>query len=138
MGPGRKHLGPTTYFPSFLPNQVHFKKVFLPVFSLKFSIHFVSLPNKHTLSSYHEFGNVICFLNRFIFFLIPIVHPQCTWFDNLSIINNILMLFNKKKKRFIFLLIKNMKYMCKMIGVTNRVITMIMFLHLMRLIIIYI
>ena len=98
VGPGRKHLGPTTYFPSFLPNQVHFKKVFLPVFSLKFSIHFVSLPNKHTLRSYHEFGNVICFLNRFIFFLIPIVHPQCTWFDNLSIINNILMLFNKKKK----------------------------------------
>ena len=57
-----------------------------------------TLPNKHTLSSYHEFGNVICFLNRFIFFVIPIVHPQCTWFDNLSIVNNILMLFNKKKK----------------------------------------
>ena len=27
----------------------------------------------------------------------PIVHPQCTRFGNLSIINNILTLFKKKK-----------------------------------------
>ena len=45
----RKHLSPTIYFPYSPPNQIHFKKVFLPIFSLKFSIHLISPPNKHTL-----------------------------------------------------------------------------------------
>ena len=49
VGPRRKHLGPTIYFPSFLPNQTHSKKVFLPIFSSKFSIHPILPPNKHTL-----------------------------------------------------------------------------------------
>ena len=45
----RKHLDPTIYFSSFLPNQTHSKKVFLPIFFPKFSIYNVSSPNKHTL-----------------------------------------------------------------------------------------
>ena len=49
VGPGRKCLGPTIYFPSFLPNQTHSKKVILPIFSPKFSIYPISPPNKHTL-----------------------------------------------------------------------------------------
>jgi len=51
-GPGEKYLGPTIYFPSFPPNQIHSKKVFLPIFSPKFSIHLISYPNKHTLSKW--------------------------------------------------------------------------------------
>ena len=39
VGLGRKHLGTTIYFPSSLPNQTHTKKVFLPIFSPKFSVH---------------------------------------------------------------------------------------------------
>ena len=49
VGLGRKHLGPTIYFPSFPPNQIHSKKVFFPIFSSKFSIHPVLPPNKHIL-----------------------------------------------------------------------------------------
>ena len=48
-GPGRKHLDPTIYFPSSPPNQTHFKKVFLPIFSPKSFIHSISPPNKHML-----------------------------------------------------------------------------------------
>ena len=48
-GSWRKHLDLTIYFPSFLPNQTPSKKVFLPIFFPKFSIHLVSSPNKHTL-----------------------------------------------------------------------------------------
>ena len=49
VGSGRKHTSPTIYFPSFSPNQTHSKKVLLPIFSPKFSIHSISPPNKHTL-----------------------------------------------------------------------------------------
>ena len=49
VGLGRKHLGPTIYFSSSPPNQTYSKKNFIPIFSPKFSIHHVSLPNKHTL-----------------------------------------------------------------------------------------
>ena len=45
----RKYPGPTIYFPSSPSNQTHSKKVFLPIFSPKFSIHLISPPNKHTL-----------------------------------------------------------------------------------------
>ena len=48
-GSKKKHLSPTIYFHSFSPNQIHFKKVFFPIFSSKFSIHPISHPNKHTL-----------------------------------------------------------------------------------------
>ena len=49
MDSRRKHLGPTVYFPSSPPNQTHSKKVFLLIFSSKFSINSISSPNKHTL-----------------------------------------------------------------------------------------
>ena len=49
LGLGRKHLGPTIYFPSSPPNQTHSKKVFFPIFSPKFSIYPISPSNKHTL-----------------------------------------------------------------------------------------
>ena len=49
VGPGRKHMDPTIYFPSSSPNQTHSKKVFLLIFSSKFSLHPISHPNKHTL-----------------------------------------------------------------------------------------
>ena len=48
----KKHLNPTIYFPSSLPNQKHSKKVFIPIFFPKFSIHPISPPNKHTLNDY--------------------------------------------------------------------------------------
>ena len=47
VGLGRKYLGPTIYFLSSPPNQTHSKKVFLSIFSPKFSIHHISPPNKH-------------------------------------------------------------------------------------------
>ena len=47
VGPERKHLNPTIYFPSSPPNETHFKKVFFPIFSPKFFIHPISPPNKH-------------------------------------------------------------------------------------------
>ena len=49
VGTGRKHLNLTIYFSFFLPDQTHSKKVFLSILSLKFSIHSISPPNKHTL-----------------------------------------------------------------------------------------
>ena len=49
LNPGRKHVDPTIYFPFFPPNQTHSKKVFILIFSLKFSIHSISPRNKHTL-----------------------------------------------------------------------------------------
>ena len=42
-------LGSTIYFPSSLPNQTHLKKVFILIFSPKFSIHPISPSYKHTL-----------------------------------------------------------------------------------------
>ena len=45
----RKHMSSTIYFPSSPPNQTHSKKVFLLIFSPKFSIHPISLSNKYTL-----------------------------------------------------------------------------------------
>ena len=58
----------------------------------------------HTLFEWSGFFSFFLFFLFFVSwplffcFLIcaPIVHPQCTPFDNLSIINNILMLFIKK------------------------------------------
>ena len=49
VGSGRKRLNPIIYFPFSLSNQTHSKKVFLPIFSPKFSIHPISSLNKHTL-----------------------------------------------------------------------------------------
>ena len=45
VGPEKKHLGSTIYFPSLPPNQKYSKKKFLPIFSLKFFIHPISPPN---------------------------------------------------------------------------------------------
>ena len=52
VGPRREYLDSTIYFPFSLPNQSHSKKVFLPIFSPKFSLHLVSPLNKHTLNFY--------------------------------------------------------------------------------------
>ena len=46
---GRKHLDPTIYFSSFSPNQIYSKKIFLLIFSPKFSIQPISPSNKYTL-----------------------------------------------------------------------------------------
>ena len=48
----RKHLDDTIYFPSSTPSQIHYKKVFLPIFPLKFSIYLISPSNKPTLEVY--------------------------------------------------------------------------------------
>ena len=49
MGPERKYLSPTIYFPSFPPNQTHSEKFFF-LFSLQcYTIHPIPPPNKHTL-----------------------------------------------------------------------------------------
>lgn len=45
----RKHLDHTIYFPSSLSNQTHSEISFFLIFFLKFSIHPILLPNKHTL-----------------------------------------------------------------------------------------
>ena len=50
VGLSRKHISFTIYFSSFLSNQTHSKKVFISIFSQKFSIHHVLPPNKHTLT----------------------------------------------------------------------------------------
>ena len=50
VDPKRKHLNLTIYFSSFSPNQTHFKKVFIPIFSPKFFIHSTSPLNKYNLS----------------------------------------------------------------------------------------
>ena len=47
VGLERKHLSPTIYFPSSLSNQIYSKKVFLPIFSPKFSIHLFHLKQTH-------------------------------------------------------------------------------------------
>ena len=49
VGLQRKHPSPTIYFSSSPPNQTHSKKVFLPIFFPKFSIHPISPLNKHIL-----------------------------------------------------------------------------------------
>ena len=36
MGPKKKHLGFTIYFPSFPPNQTHSKKIFILIFLQNF------------------------------------------------------------------------------------------------------
>ena len=50
VGLQRKQLDPTNFFPSPHSNQTLTKKVFLSIFSLKFSIYLISPPNKHTLT----------------------------------------------------------------------------------------
>ena len=50
----RKHLSPTIYFPSSPSNQTHSKKVFLPIFFLKFSIHPISPQKNHTLKVWEK------------------------------------------------------------------------------------
>ena len=54
VGLRRKHFDPIIYFPSFSPNQIHFKKVFLPIISPKFFIHLISPSNKHILNVSHS------------------------------------------------------------------------------------
>ena len=54
VGLRRKHLDPIIYFHSFSPNQIHFKKVFLPIISPKFFIHIISPSNKHILNVFHS------------------------------------------------------------------------------------
>ena len=49
-GPREKTLGPHHFLPSPPSNQTPTKKVFLPIFSSKFSIHPISSLNKHTLN----------------------------------------------------------------------------------------
>ena len=50
MGLERKHLSLTNFFPSPSSNQTPTKNVFFLIFFPKFSIHPISLPNKHTVS----------------------------------------------------------------------------------------
>ena len=50
VGLRRKQLDPTNFFPSPHSNQTLTKKVFLSIFSLKFSIYLILPPNKHTLT----------------------------------------------------------------------------------------
>ena len=51
------------YFPSSLFNQIHFKKVFLSIFSPKFSIHHISTPNKY----------IFLFFSFFLFLVVIVV-----------------------------------------------------------------
>ena len=60
VGPGRKYLGPTNFFPSPPSNQTPTKKAFIPIFSPKFSIHPISPPNKHTLKVQSLFIQFYC------------------------------------------------------------------------------
>jgi len=46
----KKYLGLIIYFPLSSFNQTHFNKIFIPIFSPKFSIHHISHPNKQTLN----------------------------------------------------------------------------------------
>ena len=72
----KKNLGPTIYFPSYLSNQIHSKKVYLPIFFPKFSIHLISPPNKHTF-----------FLFLFSFFSFSrywVFGLQCLWEQKLE------------------------------------------------------
>ena len=69
MDSERKHLGPTIFF-SFLSTQPNtLQKVFLPIFSPKFSIYPISPPNKHTLVS-----SVISLPFLFFFFFFSSTH----------------------------------------------------------------
>ena len=54
VGLRRKHLSPTIYFPSSPSNQTHSKKVFFPIFFLKFSIHPISPQKNHTLKVWEK------------------------------------------------------------------------------------
>ena len=54
-GHRKKTHGPTIYFPFSPFNQTHSKKISLPIFFLKFFIHLVSPPNKHTFSLFPFF-----------------------------------------------------------------------------------
>ena len=65
VSPGRKYQGPTIYFPFFLLNQTHSKKVIIPIFSPKFSINPIPHLNKHTL---RESGAQLEFIFYFLFF----------------------------------------------------------------------
>ena len=50
VSPRRKHPSPIISFPFSPPNQTHSKKVFIHIFSPKFSIDPISPPNKYTLN----------------------------------------------------------------------------------------
>ena len=63
VSPRRKHPSPIISFPFSPPNQTHSKKVFIHIFSPKFSIHPILPPNKLTLEIF-SFGNL-----SFFFFL---------------------------------------------------------------------
>ena len=88
VGSERKHLGLNTYFPSSSPNQMYSKKNFLSIFSQKFSIHFISPPNKYTLNYCMQISkSSICLPNQ---------PPHTLYKDHtLTIIYN---KFNIKKK----------------------------------------
>ena len=80
VGLNRKYLSPIIYFLSFPSNQMHSKKVFLPIFSPKLSIHRISSPNKHALNVLKSvfivlfclFCTVWCF-TLLLFFLLQIL-----------------------------------------------------------------
>ena len=71
----KKHLDPIIYFIFSPHNQTNSKKVSLPIFSSKFSIHPIPPPNKHTLSSFF-----IYFL--FFIFLSSIEYLVCNVYGN--------------------------------------------------------
>ena len=74
VGLRRKYLDSTIYYPFFLSNQTHSKKVFLAIFSPKFSIHFVSPRNKYTIYAWGGVNSVIRLLTYSIY-LLPNVFP---------------------------------------------------------------
>ena len=59
VSPSRIHPNPIISFPFSPPNQTHSKKVFIHIFSPKFSIHPILPPNKLTLEIF-SFGNLSC------------------------------------------------------------------------------
>ena len=63
VSPRRKHPSPIISFPFSPPNQTHSKKVFIHIFSPKFSIHPILPPYKLNLEIF-SFGNL-----SFFFFL---------------------------------------------------------------------
>ena len=84
IGSGRKHLDPTIYFPFSPLNQTHSKKVFLPIFSSKFSIYPISPLNKHTLNvidQKQELSFKIFSQSFFKAFLLRICHIQSIMID---------------------------------------------------------
>ena len=83
VGPRRKHIGPTIYFPFSPPNQTHSKKVFLPIFSPKFSIYLISPSNKHTLQvkkknlcCIYTSQNIIIFFSLLPHFCLLLLSPH--------------------------------------------------------------